>query len=91
MKFGRLIEYNIRNILLETLYPKCGKETIPRPFSKKSYIVSIFVDQYSQVLYILLLLFAKMRGLSKVIESKLKTTCFYLIWRFFKKQNEVSN
>ena len=36
MKFGQLIEYNVRKIFLEKSYRKCGRETIPRPFSKKS-------------------------------------------------------
>ena len=36
IKFGQLIEYNMRNIFLVKLYTKYGKETIPRPFSKKS-------------------------------------------------------
>ena len=35
VKFGRLIEYNIRNIFLEKAYIKYGEETIPRPFFKK--------------------------------------------------------
>ena len=34
MKFGQLIEYNMRNIFLEKLYSKCGGETSPKPFSK---------------------------------------------------------
>ena len=33
---GQLIEYNMKNIFLEKSYAKCGGETIPRPFSKKS-------------------------------------------------------
>ena len=28
MKFGQLIEYNIRNIFVEKFYTKCGGETI---------------------------------------------------------------
>ena len=44
MKFGQLIEYNMRNIFLETLYTKCGGDTIPRAFSKKSKL-SISLDQ----------------------------------------------
>ena len=59
MKFGQLIECNMRNIFLEKSYTKCGGETIPRPFSKKSKL-SISLDQYSKVLYILFLLFAKL-------------------------------
>ena len=44
MKFGHLIEYNLRNIFLEKSHTKCGRETIPRPFFKKSKL-SISVDQ----------------------------------------------
>ena len=36
MKFGQLIEYNTRNILLGILFTICGEETSPRPFSEKS-------------------------------------------------------
>ena len=36
MKFGQLIEYNMRNTFLEKLYTKCGGETIPKPSPKKS-------------------------------------------------------
>ena len=36
MKFGQLIEHNIRNIFVEKSYAKCAGETIPRPLSKKS-------------------------------------------------------
>ena len=36
MKFGQLIEYNMRNIFLKKTYPKCGGDTVHRPFSKKS-------------------------------------------------------
>ena len=35
MKFGQLIEYNMRNIFTGKLYTKGGKETIPRSLSKK--------------------------------------------------------
>ena len=44
MKFGQLIEYNMRNIFVEKSYTKCGGETIPRPLSKKSKL-SISRDQ----------------------------------------------
>ena len=33
IKFGQLIEYNMRNVFLEKLYTKCDGETIQRPFS----------------------------------------------------------
>ena len=32
MKFGKLIEYNMRNIFLEKSYTKCGEGTSSRPF-----------------------------------------------------------
>ena len=41
MKLGQLIEYNMTNIFLEKPYIKCGRETIPRPFSKKNKIEHI--------------------------------------------------
>ena len=44
MKFGQLIEYNMRNISFEKPYTKCGVETVPRPYSKKSKL-SISLDQ----------------------------------------------
>ena len=42
MKFGQLIEYNMRNI--EKLYTKYGGETSPRSFSGELKL-SIFLDQ----------------------------------------------
>ena len=38
MKFGLLIEYNMRNIFLEKLYTKCGGETSPRTLKIKEKI-----------------------------------------------------
>ena len=37
-------KFNMRNIFLEKSYLKCGRETIPRPFSKKLKL-SISLDQ----------------------------------------------
>ena len=48
IKFGQLIGYNLSNIFLEKLYTKCGSETIPRTFFKKSKL-SISLDQYFKV------------------------------------------
>ena len=69
MKFGQLTEYNMRNIFLEKSYTKCGRKTISGLFSKKSKL-SISLDQYSKVLYILFLCLPS-GGLSKVIENRL--------------------
>ena len=44
MKFGQVIEYNMRNIFVEKSYAKCDGETIPRPLSKKSKL-SLCLDQ----------------------------------------------
>ena len=60
MKFGQSIEYNLRNIFIEKSYIKCDRETIPRPFFEKLKL-SISLDQHSKVLYILFLLFGKLR------------------------------
>ena len=89
MKFGQLIEYHMINIFLKKSYIKCGGETIPRLFYKKSKL-SICLDQQSKVLYSLFF-FIPSGGLSKFIETKLQTTCFYLILSFFKKQKEFWN
>ena len=60
MKFCQLIEYNLRNVFIQKSYTKCGRETIPRPFFKKSKF-RISLDQYFKVLNIFFLLFAKLR------------------------------
>ena len=60
MKFGQLIDYNMRNIFLEKSYIECGAETSPAPFSEKLKI-SISLDQSSKVLYSLFLLCAKLK------------------------------
>ena len=41
MKFGQLIECNMRNVFLEKSYAECGGETSPRPFSEKMKIEHI--------------------------------------------------
>ena len=76
MKFGQLIEYNMRNIFLEKSNTKCGGETIPRPFSKKSKL-GMSLDQYSMLLVLcsLFLLYVKLRAI-KIYWSK---SYFYLI------------
>ena len=44
MKFGQLIEYNIRKIFIEKSYTKWGGDAIPRTFSKNSKL-NIYLDQ----------------------------------------------
>ena len=62
MKFGQLIEYNMKNIFLEKSYTECGGETSPRPFSGKLKL-SISLDQQFKVLYNLLLLHYRLRAI----------------------------
>ena len=54
MKFGQLLEYNMRNIFLGKSYTNCGGETSPGPFSGNlklsislvalSFIQSAFIE-----------------------------------------------
>ena len=62
MKFGQLIDYNMRNIFPEKSYTKCGGETSLRLFSKKSKL-SISLDHYSKVLQSLFLLNIKFKAI----------------------------
>ena len=62
MKFGQLIEYNLRNIFVEKSYAKCAGESIPRRLSKKTKL-SISLDQYCEVLNSIFLLYANLRAI----------------------------
>ena len=89
MKFGQLIECNMRNIFLQRSFTKCGGETSPRPFSEVlKWAISL--DQWSKVLYSLFLLYGKLRA-TKYIETKLQTNCFHLMLSFLKQLKEVWN
>ena len=55
IKFGQIIENNMKNIFLDKLYTKFAGETIPRPFYKESKL-SISLDQKSEMLKSLSLL-----------------------------------
>ena len=60
MKFGQLIEDNMRNIFVERSYTKSSGETIPRPFSKKSKL-SLSLD--FKILYSLFTLYTILRAI----------------------------
>ena len=87
MKFGQLIEYNMKNIIVEKSYTKCAGESIPRPLSKKMKIKNISGSIVESILFYCMLI----RELSKYSEIRLQTICFYLIQSFSKKQKEVWN
>ena len=55
MKFGQLVEHNMRNIFLEKLRIKCGERTSPRVFFKKLKL-SMYLDQQSKGIYSSILL-----------------------------------
>ena len=64
MKFFQFIEDNTRNIFPEKPDTKCGRETTPRPFSRKSKLI-IPVDQWFEVLHSLFLMYAKFRAIKR--------------------------
>ena len=49
MKFGQLIEYNMRNIVLEKLYSECVREA-SRGLFYKELKLHIFLNQQSEML-----------------------------------------
>ena len=73
MKFGQLIKYIMKNIILEKSYAKYGGETSPRRFSGKLKL-SISLDMLK--LYTVCFYCISNWGLSKYIETKLQNTCF---------------
>ena len=56
IKFGQLIEYNMRNIVLEKSYLKYNEELYPDPFLKKQNWAYLWIK--FKVLYGLFLLYA---------------------------------
>ena len=76
MKFGQLIEYNMRNIFLENSHAKYGGETSLRPFFSKIKIEHIFrstVWNFVQSVFIVCL----SRGLSTYTKIKVPTFSSY--------------
>ena len=68
MKFGQLIECNMRNIFLEKSYGKFDGEISARPFSEKLKL-SISLDQYSKAEFVFIV--SQVEGYRNV----LKQTC----------------
>ena len=67
VKFGPLIEYDLRNFFLEKLHSKCDEETTPRPFSKD---LKLSVSLYEQSIKFYTIFFYCMPKISKYIEIK---------------------
>ena len=66
IKFGQLIWYKIRKILLQKSFTKYGGETIPRSFSKKSKLSICLEKFYTACFYCM-----PSWGLPKDIDTKL--------------------
>ena len=62
VKFGRLIQYNMRNNFLEKAYTKYDGKTFHRFFSKKSQS-SLPPDQKSKALHSLFSLYVKLKAI----------------------------
>ena len=55
MKFGQLIECNVRNIFLQKVFTKCDGKTSPRPFSKTikiEHISGSIVNSFIQFAFV---------------------------------------
>ena len=74
MKFGQLIEYNLRNIFVEKPYRKCAAETIPRPLFKISKL-NISQDQQCKVLDSSFLLHANLMAI-EIVKSSYRSFAF---------------
>ena len=75
IKFGQLIDYNMRNIFTKKWYTKFGGETSLKPFSVKLKL-SISLDQQSKVSYSLFLLHAKLRGYQNILKLNCRILAF---------------
>ena len=78
----------MRNIFLEKLCTKCGRETSPRPFYKNqngAYLWIYSLNSYNVCFYCM----SKWGGYRKILKPKCKPLAFTLC--FSKKQKEVWN
>ena len=75
MKFGQLIEYNMRTIFLEKSFSKCGGETIPRPFSKKSKL-NISLDQQFKSFIQFVFIVCQAEGYLKILKLSCRPLAF---------------
>ena len=76
MKFGQLLEYNMKNIF-EKLYAKYVGEVSPRSFHEKLKL-SISLDQQPENVIKFVLIVCPIRGLPKYIITKVLAICFHL-------------
>ena len=86
MKFGQLIENNLRNIFLENYIQNVVEKLVPDPFLKNENWAYLCIN--SLKFHTVCFYCKPSWGLS---ETKVQTTCFYLILNFYKKQKQVWN
>ena len=77
MKFGQLIEYNIRNIFLKNHAQNVVEKLVPDPFLDNENWEYLWMN--SLKFYTVCFYCIPSWGLSKYIETKLQITCFYPI------------
>ena len=75
MKFGQLMEHDMRNIFLEKSSTKWGAETYYRLFSKNAKL-NISLDQQSIVLYRLFLIYAQVEGYQNMLKLRCRSAAF---------------
>ena len=77
MKFGQLVEYNMKKIFLEKSDTKVMEELVPDLLwkAKIEHISELIVWNQIQFAFIV----CQNQGLPKYIETKVLTTCFYLL------------
>ena len=88
MKFGQLIDYNMRKIFLKKLYTKFERETIPRLFSKKSKL-SISLNQCFKSFIYLLLIVCQVEDYRKWLKLSCSLVAF-TSYKAFLKNNQRS-
>ena len=79
MKFGQLIEYDMRNFFLEKSFTKCHGETIPRRFSKNPNLAYIWINRLKDDTVCFYCI--RSWGVSKYSKTKPQTTSFCLMKR----------
>ena len=90
MKFDQLIEYSLRNIFLEKSHQKCGRETIPGPFSKISKL-SISLDQLVLSLIQFVFIVCQVEDYRNTLKLSCRPLVFTSYKAFFKNKQKHKN
>ena len=82
MKFGQLTEHNKSIIFIEKSYAKCGRQSIPRPFSKIEQIFGSIILSFMHFFYC-----KPSWGLSKYTETFTSYKAFEVLLPHLMKKN----